>query len=80
VDLFDLTGKKALVTGAGSPQGLGRGMAQALKAAGAEVAILSRRERIFTVDVQGVAVFLASAASDYVHGAIIPVDGGYLVR
>jgi 2-dehydro-3-deoxy-D-gluconate 5-dehydrogenase len=49
MDLFDLTGKKALVTGAGSPPGLGRGMAQALKAAGAEVAILSRRERIFTV-------------------------------
>lgn len=23
---------------------------------------------------------MASAASDYVHGAIIPVDGGYLGR
>lgn len=29
-------------------------------------------------DVGGVAVFLASAASDYINGAIIPVDGGYL--
>jgi len=29
-------------------------------------------------DLQGVTVFLASAASDYVSGAIIPVDGGYL--
>jgi 2-deoxy-D-gluconate 3-dehydrogenase len=31
-------------------------------------------------DVKGVAVFLASHASDYVSGAIIPVDGGYLSR
>jgi 2-deoxy-D-gluconate 3-dehydrogenase len=31
-------------------------------------------------DLKGVAVFLASRASDYVHGAIISVDGGYLGR
>jgi 2-deoxy-D-gluconate 3-dehydrogenase len=31
-------------------------------------------------DVKGIVLFLASAASDYVHGAIIPVDGGYLGR
>lgn len=29
-------------------------------------------------DLQGAIVFLASSASDYVSGAIIPVDGGYL--
>ena len=29
-------------------------------------------------DVGGVAVFLASSASDYINGAIIPVDGGYI--
>ncbi|MDR1321352.1 MAG: SDR family oxidoreductase [Gracilibacteraceae bacterium] len=29
-------------------------------------------------DLKGVAVFLASAASDYLSGAVIPVDGGYL--
>jgi len=31
-------------------------------------------------DLKGTAVFLASHASDYVHGAIIPVDGGFLAR
>lgn len=31
-------------------------------------------------DMGGIAVFLASSASDYISGAIIPVDGGYLGR
>ncbi len=31
-------------------------------------------------DLGGAAVFLASPASDYVHGAVIPVDGGWLAR
>jgi 2-dehydro-3-deoxy-D-gluconate 5-dehydrogenase len=31
-------------------------------------------------DIGGAAVFLAAPASDYVHGAIVPVDGGWLAR
>lgn len=31
-------------------------------------------------DLQGVAVFLSSKASDYLQGATIPVDGGWLCR
>jgi len=31
-------------------------------------------------DMGGCAVFLSSAASDYVHGITIPVDGGWLAR
>lgn len=34
----------------------------------------------FTADLMGATVFLASAASDYVNGTIVTVDGGYLMR
>lgn len=31
-------------------------------------------------DLKGIAIFLASAASDYMNGTVIPVDGGYLAN
>ena len=31
-------------------------------------------------DIAGAAVFLASPAADYVHGVVLPVDGGWLAR
>ncbi|MCX6066368.1 MAG: SDR family oxidoreductase, partial [Chloroflexi bacterium] len=33
-----------------------------------------------SADLMGTVVFLASAASDYMNGAIVPVDGGWLTR
>lgn len=47
MNMFDLSGKKALVTGVGKATGLGRAMAQALKEFGAEVAITSRSTGCF---------------------------------
>jgi len=34
----------------------------------------------FQADVAGVAVFLASRASEFITGAAIPVDGGYSIQ
>jgi 2-deoxy-D-gluconate 3-dehydrogenase len=31
-------------------------------------------------DLQGAAVFLASAAADYCHGMVLQVDGAWLIR
>ena len=65
--LFDLNGKTALVTGAA--QGLGLAMATGLAQAGAQV---------FLNDIQevGIAIYLASSASNFVTGQVIYLDGG----
>jgi 2-deoxy-D-gluconate 3-dehydrogenase len=31
-------------------------------------------------EIGGAVVFLASVAADYVHGVVLPVDGGWLAR
>ena len=44
--MFSLAGKKALVTGAGSPGGIGFAAARALRELGAELFITSTTDRI----------------------------------
>lgn len=46
-NLFDLTGKKAIVTG--GTRGLGKGMAEGLMEAGAEVVIFGSNEKVHQV-------------------------------
>lgn len=56
-------------------------------------ALLENKERSATIlsripmgiwgtpeDMKGITIFLAFRASDYLSGAIIPVDGGYLMK
>lgn len=47
MNLFDLTGRRAIITGAGG--GLGRGMAEGLHEAGAEVAIIDIADKIAAI-------------------------------
>jgi 2-deoxy-D-gluconate 3-dehydrogenase len=124
VNMFDLTGRLAVVTGA--KRGIGYAMAETLSAAGANIigvsatlepdgsaisaAVLAHgrsfeahtvdladRDAVLALgtelarrapdilggqpsDLGGATVFLASAASDYVNGITLPVDGGWLGR
>jgi len=63
-DLFDLTGRRALVTGGGG--GIGRGLAGALADAGARIAVLGRSERVDEAarELEGVAVHADLADRD----------------
>jgi NAD(P)-dependent dehydrogenase (short-subunit alcohol dehydrogenase family) len=73
---FSLAGSAALVTGGGS--GIGRGAHARRRGAGARAH--PRRSPGRALDIGGAAVILASRASDYLHGVVLPLDGGYLVR
>ena len=42
---FDLTGKKAIITGVGSLEGIGRYLAEGLCESGAQVVLINRSER-----------------------------------
>ena len=46
---FDLTGKKAIITGVGSLEGIGRYLAEGLCEAGAQVVLVNRSERMYKV-------------------------------
>jgi NAD(P)-dependent dehydrogenase (short-subunit alcohol dehydrogenase family) len=96
MEIFDLTGKIAVVTGGNG--GIGLGMARGLARAGANIAVVARNarrevedlhERVLArtpagrwgdvEDFEGLAIFLASSASNFITGAVIPVDGGFSV-
>ncbi len=46
---FDLTGKKAIVTGVGAMEGIGRYLSEGLCEAGAEVVLINRSDRMLAV-------------------------------
>ena len=46
---FDLTGKKAIITGVGSLEGIGRYLAEGLCESGAQVVLINRSERMYKV-------------------------------
>ena len=59
---------------------LSRGFTDDPKSAEAMLARIPAGRLGMPDDLKGVAVFLASAASDFVHGTIVLVDGGQLAR
>ncbi len=84
---FELKGKVAMLTG--STRGLGEVSALALAKAGADIAVCGRNtpdlERTpmgrwgHLPEMEGIIIFLASPASDFITGQTIYIDGGWTI-
>ena len=78
IDPQPLKGKVAIVTGAAG--GIGRAYARGLAEAGAALARSIPFPFGEPEDLVGGLVFLASAASDWVTGVTLNIDGGWITR
>jgi gluconate 5-dehydrogenase len=79
-DLAGLLSPDGLHVNSISPGGFDKGeLPELFTREFADRAMLGRWGRMGS-DIKGAALFLASAASDYVTGTAIPVDGGYSVQ
>lgn len=76
--MIEFEGQVAIVTG--GRRGLGRAHSPDQAAADMLLSQMPVGKFVTPEAMVGPAVFLASAASDYVTGILLPVDGGYLAQ